>query len=295
MYVKIIASNKFYVEKRNDRKMFEPFEINGEDRLAFTIVDWKELVTGFTTKNGGVSKGEFVSLNLGLHVHDERETVVRNRELVAKSLSFPLRKWVFADQIHSNHIEKVTCDDLGKGTEYYEECIAKADGLYTDEKGIMLALCYADCVPLYFYAPTKGLIGAAHAGWKGSVSDIAGNMVRQWTKNENVHPDEIKVAIGPSIGACCYVVDDYVKDFVDHIIAEIDSKPYVEVSTGQYTLNLKKLNKLLLLQAGIKEENILVSQFCTSCEKEHFFSHRRDQGKTGRMLSYIGFKEEAPS
>ncbi|MED4401653.1 peptidoglycan editing factor PgeF [Metabacillus fastidiosus] len=272
--------------------MMEPFQIDRKDGIKFTIPEWKGILAGFTTKNGGVSKTEFASLNLGLHVHDEREAVVENRELLAESLSFPLYKWVFADQIHSNHIEKITDAHIGKGTEYYSDSIAKADGLYTSGKGIMLALCYADCVPLYFYAPTKGLIGAAHAGWKGSVSDIGGKMVQKWEEDEGVSPNEVKVVIGPSIGSCCYVVDDYVKNFVDQIVSEISSKPYDEISTGQYTLDLKQLNKLLLLRAGIKEENIFISQLCTSCEKDYFFSHRRDKGKTGRMLSYIGFQEE---
>ncbi|UCZ54197.1 peptidoglycan editing factor PgeF [Bacillus shivajii] len=271
----------------------EPF--SKDQKYATFLNRWNSLkgnvIAGFTTKQGGVSGGEYSSLNLCLHVNDNCETVVKNRNLLAEHLGFPMTRWACADQVHENSIAKVTKDDAGKGVLNYDDAIKGTDGLYTNESNVLLTLCYADCVPIYFLGPDKNLVGVAHAGWKGTVKDISGEMVRTWKNEEAIDPANIYAAIGPSIGSCCYVVDDYVIDFVKEVLKQPTELPYKEVSKGQYTLDLKKLNKMLLVQAGVLQENIDVSSYCTSCEDTLFFSHRRDQGKTGRMLSFIGMKE----
>jgi YfiH family protein len=273
----------------------EPFQ--QVDTSFLSLSQWQDLIdgltVGFSSKSGGVSSEGFSTLNLGLHVGDQPQSVITNREILAKSTSFPVNKWVFAEQIHSTHIEKVSKHECGRGLSSYEDGLSNCDGLYTDEKGVMLSLCFADCVPLYFIAPEKSLIGVAHAGWKGTVMDIGGDMVRKWKSDEGVNPSDIKAAIGPAIGSCCYIVDDRVISSIKKDIIQKYPLPYSTISEGQYKLDLKQLNKYLLLEAGVKEENISISQQCTSCEKDLFFSHRRDKGKTGRMLSFIGINKEA--
>jgi polyphenol oxidase len=275
--------------------MPEIFQQKSNEEVLF-LEDWHfmmpQLVVGFTTKKGGSSKGPFTGLNLGLHVHDDADDVRLNRKKLADVLQFPLEKWVCSEQIHDNRIEKVSGSDCGKGVLHYNTAVAGTDGLYTNETNILLALCFADCVPLYFFAPSKGLVGIAHAGWKGSVKNIAGEMIRLWTEKEKVPHADIYAAIGPAIGKCCYIVDDRVIDLVKKALKGLEYAIYNETSKGQYALDLKELNRLLLLKAGVPEENILVSKYCTSCADELFFSHRRDKGKTGRMMSFIGRKEE---
>jgi YfiH family protein len=272
----------------------EVFELR--DKTHLTLTGWDQflsgLTVGFTTNSGGFSSGNFTSLNLGLHVHDEPEVVRKNREVLAKALSFPMENWVFAEQIHSNRIIKATKTSCGKGVSSYMDGLTGCDGVYTSEKGIMLSLCFADCVPLFFMVPEKSLIGLAHAGWKGTVKDIAGEMIRMWQQNEGIDPKDIIVAIGPSIGGCCYVVDDKVISSIDKKVLENGPLPYKELSNGKYQLDLKLLNEHYLRNAGIDKDNILVSGYCTSCEEALFFSHRRDNGHTGRMLSFIGINEE---
>jgi YfiH family protein len=268
-----------------------------KDTTYLSLFNWEKLIdgltVGFSTKLGGGSNEAFSTLNLGLHVHDQPQTVVANREILANRTAFPLNNWVFAEQIHSTHIEKVTKQNGGRGLYSYEDGLSNCDGFYTSEKGIMLSLCFADCVPLYFLAPEKPLIGVAHAGWQGTAKDIGGDMIRKWKNVEGVNPSEIKVAIGPAIGPCCYIVDNRVISEINNNIIDKYPLPYSIVSQGQYKLDLKQLNKYLLLESGVKEENMIISQHCTSCEKDLFFSHRRDEGKTGRMLSFIGINEEA--
>jgi polyphenol oxidase len=272
----------------------EPF-IQSSDELLL-LNKWKtfnhQIIAGFTTKLGGHSEKPFDSLNLGLHVQDDSSCVCLNRKKVAELLSFPLSQWVCAEQVHGNHIVKVTNEHRGKGVFSYSDGISGADGLFTTEKNILLVLCYADCVPIYFFAPKHHIIGAAHAGWRGTVKNICGKMVGIWKTKEKVNPEDIYVAIGPAIESCCYIVDDKVIDQLREVLLENDELPFKVVSKGQYALDLKQANKQLLLQSGIPEQNIEISSYCTSCEKELFFSHRRDKGKTGRMISFIGLKED---
>lgn len=266
------------------------------DKTHLTLTAWNDLIdgltVGFSTKSGGGSTGNFSSLNLGLHVKDQPEIVRENREILARELSFPLKKWVFAEQVHSNKIMKVNKFSRGKGIHTYEDGLAGCDGVYTSEKGIMLSLCFADCVPLFFIAPKHSLIGLAHAGWKGTVKDIAGKMVKKWQEDEGVDAKDIYVAIGPSIGGCCYIVDEIVISSIDKHVVKNYPLPYKTLSNGKYQLDLKLLNEHYLRNVGIAEDHILISGLCTSCEEELFFSHRRDNGHTGRMLSFIGINEE---
>lgn len=143
---------------------------------------------------------------------------------------------------------------------------------------------------MYFYDPVKSIIGAAHAGWKGTVKQIGRIMTERWVNEEGSRLTDIQAVIGPSISAGSYTVDD-------RVINEVRALPFTaesaicETEKGQYQLDLKEVNRLLLIHCGIPEENISVSGLCTERERELFFSHRRDKGKTGRMMSFIGMKE----
>ncbi|WP_416149114.1 peptidoglycan editing factor PgeF [Salipaludibacillus sp. HK11] len=262
---------------------------------TLTIKDWTkinpELVAGFTTKHGGTSHFPYKSNNFGLHVGDEGHNVITNRQQLADQLGFSLENWVCADQVHEDQIVKVSSVLTGSGVDDYNDSIKGTDGFYTNQKDILLTLCYADCVPVYFFAPNYHMIGIAHAGWKGTVKNISGKMVQLWDMMEKIPPSEIYVTIGPSINQCCYIVDDHVINEVDKVLEAVSftTSPYEQISDGQYRLDLKSVNYLLLLHAGIQEDHLLTSNFCTSCDNDLFFSHRADQGKTGRMISYIGF------
>ncbi len=272
--------------------MTEPFVL--EQEQALSLPAWKEkasnLIVGFTTKNGGVSEGQFSTLNMGLHVNDSDEAVCQNKEVLASLLNMPTENWVGCDQTHEEKILKVNSDDKGKGVYSYSTALAGTDGIYTDCEDILLTLCFADCVPLYFYSKEHSLVGIAHAGWKGTVKNIGGHMIKRWVE-DGVNIETIHVAIGPAISEKEYIVDDYVVNRVEDALLGVEKDKYMkEVSSGQYALDLKKVNCEILLQAGVNEKNILCSSFCTSSDESLFFSHRRDKGKTGRMMSFIGLK-----
>ncbi|RZT23023.1 peptidoglycan editing factor PgeF [Fictibacillus sp. BK138] len=259
------------------------------------IEDWQKedsfITAGFTMRAGGYSPMPFNSLNMGFHVKDNPRYVQDNRKTFADEINFPIQNWVGSKQVHGTKIVEVTEENRGRGSLDFETAIPDADGLYTKVENVLLTSLYADCVPLYFYSPKNNLIGLAHAGWRGTVGKIGPKMVELWCEKENEDIHEIKAAIGPAIGECCYEVDEKV---IREVKAALNKKEDPDVFTAnkndRYQLNLQRLNEILLLQAGVLPENIIVSQQCTSCENSLFFSHRKDNGKTGRMMSFIGRK-----
>ncbi|WAA13671.1 peptidoglycan editing factor PgeF [Fervidibacillus halotolerans] len=269
----------------------EPFQ--SIDPSYFEIIQWKkfdsQLLAGFTTKLDGFSQGHYRSNNFGLHVGDDPETVNQNRQGMAKKLQIQLNYWVFAQQIHGNQVQYVGKKERGRGSFIYDTSITDTDGLYTDEKGILLALLFADCVPIYFYAPIERKIGIVHAGWRGTVKKVAIQLLEKWTQ-EGISPKNVYATIGPSICNHCYIVDNKVIKIVDSL--QLDEKVYEEKERDQFSLDLKKINMILLRKFGIPIENILITDYCTSCHSDLFFSHRRDGGKTGRMIGFIGFRED---
>lgn len=272
----------------------EPFNLNNKE--YFSIKEWMDrfpgLEVGFTTKNGGVSQQAFSGLNFGFHVGDDQGAVCENRLLLADKIDFPLSGWVGAEQTHDVHIQKITKLDQGRGSESYESSFSATDGFLTNEQGILLTLCFADCVPIYFIEPDSRLIGVAHAGWKGTVNGIASEMIGKFQQN-GANSGKISVIIGPSICKKCYIVDERVISLVKNRLDDVENIPYNQVSEGQYSLDLKEVNRLILSKAGVKNDNIHVTDYCTSCHSEHFYSHRRDQGNAGRMMAYIGWKEDS--
>lgn len=246
------------------------------------------VLRGFSTRQQGYSPTPYQSMNLGLHVGDDRETVIRNRQYLADMLDRPLNHWVFAEQVHGQHIQKVSKDDQGKGSYHMGTSVSSTDALYTKSRQTMLALAFADCVPLYFYAPSHDCVGIAHAGWKGTVANIGGKFISCWQKDEAIALDDIYVVIGPSICRSCYEVDDTIIGYIDRLLAYEDHQSYDSLTAHRYLLDLKALNRALLMNAGMRLDHIEVSTYCTHCQADMFYSHRRDNGCTGRMLGFIG-------
>ncbi len=271
----------------------EPFILQEEEYMV--LADWVQkypnLKAGFTSKNGGQSEKDFLSLNLGFHVGDQLENVRQNRKIVADKLTIPLEDWVGAEQTHEINIRKVTGRDRGKGAAEYNTAFKETDGFFTFEKNILLTLCFADCVPIFFFHPQSGAIGIAHAGWKGTVNGIAEEMVHTFQR-EGIKAKDILVAIGPSICENCYIVDERVIKLVQNRLEGVDKKTYNLVNDHQFRLNLKECNRQILLKAGVQYEHIGLTNYCTSCHQEYFYSHRRDKGKTGRLMGFIGWKED---
>lgn len=267
--------------------MSEPFLHHNESYLH--IEKWQNinpnLKAGFTTRNGGVSEPPFHSLNFGLHVKDKINDVIANRKILAGKLTIPIENWVSGEQVHQTKIKIVHDSDKGKGATSYQSSIEETDGLITNKTGVLCTAFFADCVPLFFFEPKSGFIGIAHAGWKGTVNLIAEQMVEA-LGSAGVKISDLLVVIGPCISKPFYEVDEHVINFIER---KYWKKAVVPKGNNRYLLDLKQLNIEILLQSGVLRHNIDVTNYCTFNNNNLFFSHRRDNGETGRMLGFLGY------
>lgn len=244
----------------------------------------------FTTRHGGVSQGIYKSMNLGFNRGDLEDNVRENYRLICDAIGINPSDLVFSNQIHEDTITIVGKEDRGKGFNKESDLIG-VDGLITNERNVALVTSYADCVPLYFIDPKNKVIALTHAGWRGTVKKIGPKTVQLMNKYFGSNPSEIIVAIGPSIGICCFEVsEDVIKEvekIFNHVIIDKIVKKYNE---NKYKVDLWTANEILLLESGILPRNIEKTDICTMCNKEDLFSHRGTNGKRGNMVAIMALK-----
>ncbi|MEV5025012.1 peptidoglycan editing factor PgeF [Paenibacillus sp. LPE1-1-1.1] len=267
----------------------------------FLLSEWnnrsERLTAGFTGRNGGVSAAPWASLNMGLHVGDLDDAVVDNRRRLADAIGWDFEAWTCAKQVHGNLVRQVKSADRGRGKETLDDVLKDCDAIMTDVPGVLLASFYADCVPLYFYDPEHNAVALAHAGWKGTVQQIAVKTVQAMASAYGSDPKAMMAAIGPSIGSCCYEVDGPVINQVQQLLSELGiageaaDKMLKQADKGKANLDLKEINRQIMIKAGILPIRIELTQWCTGCRRDLFFSHRKEGGLTGRMASWIGIRE----
>lgn len=282
----------------------EPFvrvNIKDGEPERLSIRSWEdafaELSVGFTGRGGGTGTSPYESLNLALHVGDNPDVVIANRARLADAVGFSFDAWTCGEQVHDTRVGIVKAEHRGRGRLDRASSFENTDGLVTNVPGVLLTSFYADCVPLYFYDPEHHAVGLAHAGWKGTVQQIALQMVLKMESEYGSCRDQILAAIGPSIGSCCYEVDEHVMAKVRDIVPlheqlELEAKvTSASINPGKSMLNLKELNRIIMIKAGILPSHIECTSWCTSCAADIFFSYRKENGITGRMASWIGMKE----
>jgi polyphenol oxidase len=243
---------------------------------------------GITTRTGGFSTGQWATLNVGYMAGDQPQHVRANRRLICESMGLTLDAWTNGRQQHTDHIERVAAEDRGRGAYSSEDCFPGTDGLITDQPDILLAAFFADCTPLLLLDPVQPAIGVVHAGWKGTAKGIAARTVAEMTEAYGTKPEDILAGIGPSIGPCCYEVDEPVIDqFAD---ARFGRCLQPAVAEGKAFLDLVEANRQCLIHAGVNPTKIQTVSLCTSCRTDLFFSHRKEQGRTGRLAAVMAIK-----
>ncbi len=247
----------------------------------------------FATRRGGVSALEHTKeLNLAFGRGDDDDVVLKNLEIFAEKVGFEPESTVSLPQIHSDKIFTVKGKMRGQGY-FTRDGIESGDGYITCERGVTLGIKTADCTPILFEAERNGeiiAVGAVHAGWRGTVADIAGKCVESLCNEFGAKKDNIRAAIGPCIHACCYEVSRDLYDEVVRGLCEDIAKRYVKPSAlaeGKYMCDLVGINMELLLLHGLSPENIDVIDECTCCHPEKYFSHRYSNGQRGTMLNVI--------
>ena len=239
----------------------------------------------FTTRLGGVSTGYLTSLNIGMHRGDVAENVAKNHEILAAALGYDVKNIVMSHQVHSDIVRVVTRQDcLGLDHHLYPEC----DGMVTNEPGLALVVFTADCTPILLHDPVTGAVGAVHAGWRGTAMDIAGKAVQTMVSVFGCDPKDIRAAIGPNIGFCCFEVGAEVPTAITETFGDGVEK-YIRPVNEKYYVNLKEVNRYALVRAGVR--HIEVSDACTACEHNRFWSHRVTRGQRGSQGAIIVCKE----
>jgi YfiH family protein len=234
----------------------------------------------FCTRRGGVSTGPYSSLNLGFLAGDRLEDVRRNQILVEEAFEVPGGRLILMMQVHGDRIRVLDGD--GPLPEGLPEC----DGLITGRPGVALGIRTADCVPLFFVNRVRRVIGAAHAGWRGTAFGIAAAMVEILAGRFSSRREDLLAVIGPAIGPCCYQVDAPVFEAFSAMPgADLFLRPCPE--KGRWMVDLALANRLQIREAGVLSENIFSAGLCTACRQDLFFSHRAGGGRAGRQINLI--------
>jgi purine-nucleoside/S-methyl-5'-thioadenosine phosphorylase / adenosine deaminase len=267
---------------------------------AFTKIPW--LVHGFSTRPGGVSDvdGEKV-LNLGAVEWDSRENVEENKRRFQSVLGASDLALVSLHQIHSDVVRSFTSAPPNH---------CKGDASATNRPGLVLGVRTADCAPVLVVDPKKRVVAAIHAGWRGTLQRIVTKTIGQMQMEFGCRPQDLLAAIGPTIGPCCYEVDTEVAvafaakfgnaaEFFDELRTGDEPNPLQWLNMmppghqpppNKVLLDLPKANRLQLLEAGLRERNIFVSDLCTACRRDLLFSYRREGARSGRLMSVVGIR-----
>ena len=248
------------------------------------VPQWEQyegLRHGFMGRRGGKSAGPYAGLNASYRVGDDPKIVSQNVCDVKLAAGIHDGRVVTMQQVHGDRIVEVNDKKLKEAGE--------ADGMVTAEPDIFLAVLTADCVPLLFVAPKQKLVAAVHAGWRGTLAGIADKTVRLFKSKYNVEPSDLEVALGPSIGVCCYEVKD---DVTVPLMKRWGSltTPSIFVREGKSFVHLRRLNRDILRASGVPGNQLFQVGPCTSCAAEEFFSYRRERSETGRQMSLIGWE-----
>lgn len=246
---------------------------------------YKNIVAGTTDRNGGTSQAPFDSLNGSLTIGDDSLDVITNRQRLASKVGIPLSHWVFCRQSHSDVIRKVTSFDKGSGAFDHEEGIRDCDGLYTKEDGIVLAFVHADCVPILLVDQQSHIICAIHAGWSGTLKEITRKAIEELVQKEGVNPSHLKAYVGPALSYDSSLIQENIQPYLETM--SFDAMEYVTIyPKNQAKIDARGLNIKMLLDAGVKYENITNLDIDTYINDDLFFSYQRES-TTGRHITFI--------
>lgn len=252
--------------------------------LVYLIDENIPVPHAFTTRLGGVSEGSYHSLNPHPHVGDDPAAVSENVERILAVLGGDKAQVVFSRQIHTDHIRVVGASDCL--TDIHHPLTQEADGLITIEPDVTLAVFTADCIPILLWDAYTGAVAALHAGWRSTVLDIAGKAVEKLCAMAS-YPKYIRASIGPGIGMCCFETDSDVPEAMFETLGADVVECIKDLGSGKSRVDLKEVNRRLLLGARLLPEHITVSDYCTMCNPDLFWSHRVTGDKRGAQAAII--------
>ena len=240
---------------------------------------------GFSTRLGGVSEGIYATLNLGMNRGDAPDRVRENYRRFCAAIGADMGNIVCASQVHGDTVRTVTAADLGIGLDEPEPW--QADGLVTDIPGVTLAVYSADCLPILLYDPVRRVVGAVHAGWRGTALGIAAKAVERMVDCYGCDRLDILAAVGPGISKCCFETHEDVPNAMTEAMGG-GVLPFIQLKdNGKFAVDLKGINAKRLELAGVTPDHIAICGDCTACMRDKYWSHRIMGTQRGSMAAMI--------
>lgn len=276
--------------KKDQRDPLVLKEREGIPYFTFPSLDSTGLVkSAFSTRIGGVSRGQFATMNFNTILGDNPANVEENFRRFCRAAGLDWDRAFRAYQTHTTNILRVTENMVRPGRDFFQKSAdPDIDGLVTDVPGTLLIAYFADCVPLYFLDPVHHAIGLSHSGWKGTLNRMGKVTVETMQELYGSRPEDLIVCIGPSICRDCYEVSQDVRDAfaADYSPAWVE-QVFIPNERGRYQMDLWMANELILTEAGVTKQHLTVTNICTCCNHEILFSHRYTGGKRGNLCAFL--------
>jgi len=269
----------FSLNKRHSIEYFESSYLSGCNFLTHA----------FCTRRGGVSEGDYASLNISFREGDLEGSVLQNWHRLAMAFAIPIDQFLTLNQVHGDDIFIIK----SFGDYYPAEGVLNYDAIVTTRENLAICVKTADCVPILIADRAKKIIAAVHAGWKGTALEITAKVIRLLLEKYRSSERDILAAIGPAIGLCCFEIDE---EAAERFRSQQDHEEFLFPGNHppKWIVDLPEANRRQMVNCGIPDENIDLSRLCTCCRQDLFFSHRGSGGVTGRQLNFIMIRGEAP-
>lgn len=263
-------------------------DIEKNGSIRYFSPDWSKrfpTIAGFTCRNGGISRPPYNSLNFGYHTEDLPANVEGNRSTFSRLFDYEPHQLLTVNQVHGDNV--LVIDEENHDFTHFQG--VEADAIVTNQANLMLGIMVADCFPVLLHDPEHNVVAAIHVGWRGAAQNLIQKTIDSMVRFFKTDSEQLYAAIGAGIGVHSYEVDRPVRDqFVK--ASDLWTQVSTEVTLGKWLLNLKKCCQLQLQNAGVAPKNMEAVRECTCCNKELFFSYRRDEGVTGRQLGFVALK-----
>lgn len=282
---------KGWIRKPEADERLKLHDQDGVIYFTFPALDGMGLVKhAFSTRLGGVSRGQFATMNFSFTRGDDPECVRENYRIMADVLGVSAERMVLSHQTHTTNVRVVREGDMGKGITR-ERDYRDVDGLVTNLTDVTLVTFFADCVPLYLIDPVHRAIGLSHSGWRGTVCRMGKATLEVMRQEYGTCAEDVIAAIGPSICQDCYEVgEEVVREFSETFAPDDQKRIFYQKKNGKYQLNLWEANRVVFQEAGVLPQNIHVTDICTRCNPQRLFSHRAQGEKRGNLAAFLCLK-----
>lgn len=279
---------KWYSDKKN-MNVIEKGDVVYLSSPIYDNLSW--LNNGVSTRLGGVSNGVCSSMNFAYNDYDDKENVYKNYQIFCEATGIDINKIITTKQVHKNTVVKLEENHNFRSVSEKGCDFPSVDGVISNIKGATLFAFSADCSLIQIVDPVNKAIGLCHSGWRGTVSRISQNAIQMMSKEYGTNPSDLLVTICPSICNECFEVEwDMIEEARKGFKESDYDKIYYKKNDIKYQFNLWEANKIVLLESGVKEDNILTSNLCTRCNPNTLFSHRISGLKRGTLIAFLSIK-----